>query len=155
MVSKCSWTHVCLSRIKKGIVTPWDRQICPCSLMVELWAYTSAYAARLADGAGSNPAGGTKTFRLINGYSDPEDKKWCDSHGWYTSNRKCAGNARTDPVGKRVEVVCDGSVVWVSVLCTASSESIVTWCDIITAGGRRAFIFVVVLILRFYLESHF
>ena len=30
--------------------------------MVELWAYTSAYAARLADGAGSNPAGGTKYF---------------------------------------------------------------------------------------------
>ena len=26
-VSKCSWTHVGLSRQKKGIVTPWDRQI--------------------------------------------------------------------------------------------------------------------------------
>ena len=29
-VPKCSWTHACLSRMKKGIVTPWDRQIiCP------------------------------------------------------------------------------------------------------------------------------
>ena len=28
--------------------------------MVELWAYTSAYAARLADGLGSNPSAGTK-----------------------------------------------------------------------------------------------
>ena len=27
--------------------------------MVELWAYTSAYAARLADGLGSNPSAGT------------------------------------------------------------------------------------------------
>ena len=27
LVSKCSRTHVCLSRIKKGIVTPWDRQV--------------------------------------------------------------------------------------------------------------------------------
>ena len=26
MVSKCSWTHDSLSRYKKGIVTPWDRQ---------------------------------------------------------------------------------------------------------------------------------
>lgn len=26
LVSKCLWTHVCLSRIKKGIVTPWDCQ---------------------------------------------------------------------------------------------------------------------------------
>lgn len=25
-VSKCSWTHACLSRMKKGIVTPWNRQ---------------------------------------------------------------------------------------------------------------------------------
>ena len=27
MVSKCSWTHDGLSRRKKGIVTPWDRQV--------------------------------------------------------------------------------------------------------------------------------
>ena len=27
LVCKCSWTHVCLSRIKKGIVTPTDRQV--------------------------------------------------------------------------------------------------------------------------------
>ena len=26
LVSKCSWTHTSLSRLKKGIVTPWDRQ---------------------------------------------------------------------------------------------------------------------------------
>ena len=27
LVSKCSWTHTSLSRSKKGIVTPWDRQV--------------------------------------------------------------------------------------------------------------------------------
>ena len=26
LVPKCSWTHVSLSRSRKGIVTPWDRQ---------------------------------------------------------------------------------------------------------------------------------
>ena len=26
LVSKCSWTHVGLSRLKREIVTPWDRQ---------------------------------------------------------------------------------------------------------------------------------
>ena len=25
-VPRCSWMHACLSRMKKGIVTPWDRQ---------------------------------------------------------------------------------------------------------------------------------
>ena len=41
----------------------------------------------------------------VTGYSDPEDEKCLDKHGWYTLNRKCAGNARTDPVVERVEAV--------------------------------------------------
>jgi hypothetical protein len=39
---------------------------------------------------------------------DPDDEKWCDSHGRYTSSRKCVGNTITVLVGKRVEVVRDG-----------------------------------------------
>ena len=58
-----------------------------------------------------------------NGYSDPEDEKWCSNHGWFQSNRTGAGNARTVPVGKRVEGVCEGFE---------------TGDTIITAGGRRA-----------------
>lgn len=41
----------------------------------------------------------------VTGYSDPEDEKWCDNHGWYRSNRNGAGNARTVPVVERVEAV--------------------------------------------------
>ena len=43
------------------------------------------------------------TFQLITGYCDPQDEKYSDMYGWYTSNRKCAGNAITVPAEKRVE----------------------------------------------------
>ena len=46
-----------------------------------------------------------RTFRLINGYCDPQDEKVCDSTGWFQSYRTGAGNARTDPVVERVEAV--------------------------------------------------
>ena len=58
-----------------------------------------------------------------NGYSDPEDEKWCSNHGWFQSNRTGAGNAITVPVGKRVEGIC---------------EAMHRGDTIITAGGRRA-----------------
>jgi len=29
LVSRCSWTHTALSLLRRGIVTPWDRQIMP------------------------------------------------------------------------------------------------------------------------------
>ena len=44
----------------------------------------------------------------VSGYCDPQDEKYNDMYGWYTLNRKCASNAITVPVGKRVEGVCDG-----------------------------------------------
>ena len=45
----------------------------------------------------------TRTFRLVSGYSDPEDEKWGDSQGWYYSYRSSVSNTIAVPVGKRVE----------------------------------------------------
>jgi hypothetical protein len=51
---------------------------------------------------------GHQNVPCSNGYSDPEDEKWCSNHGWFQSNRTGAGNATTVPVGERVEGVRDG-----------------------------------------------
>ena len=54
-VSKCSWTHVGLSRLKMGIVTPWDRQsFCPGDgIGIRVGLRSQILGVRLSSGAPS------------------------------------------------------------------------------------------------------
>ena len=54
--------------------------------------------------------------------------KWCDSHGWYGSNPNRAGNATTDPAGKRAPVALE---------CLAEGPETDGWMGVVENQPRR------------------
>ena len=95
-----------LKRVKQGLMRYHSFGICNSHSLLVLELCTVRLSVRTlpfqGSKTGSIPVPCTKRSS-VTGYSDPEDEKCLDKHGWFQSNQTGAGNATTDPVEERVE----------------------------------------------------